>query len=44
MLADKTPVDELLGLLAYLPLAIVQAAAFINSNSIAISECVSLFK
>lgn len=34
---------ELLRLLAYLPLAIVQAAAFINSNDVSISQYVSLF-
>lgn len=44
LLADKKAVDELLGLLTYLPLAIVQAVAFINSNGIRISEYVSLFK
>jgi hypothetical protein len=44
LLADETAVDELLGLLTYLPLAIVQAVAFINSNLIPVSEYVSLFR
>ena len=44
LLEDEKAVDELLGLLAYLPLAIVQAAAFINSNGVSISEYISLFR
>jgi tetratricopeptide (TPR) repeat protein len=44
LLEDETAVDELLGLLAYLPLAIVQATAFINSNGIAIADYISLFR
>jgi hypothetical protein len=34
LLEDEAGIDELLGLLAHLPLAIVQATAFINSNEI----------
>jgi tetratricopeptide (TPR) repeat protein len=41
-LNNKTAVDELLESLAYLPLAIVQAAAFININFITVSEYMSL--
>jgi tetratricopeptide (TPR) repeat protein len=44
LLQDERAVDELLGLLAYLPLAIVQAAAFINSNEVSIAEYISLFR
>jgi tetratricopeptide (TPR) repeat protein len=44
LLEDEAAVDELLGLLAYLPLAIVQATAFINSNEISISDYISLFR
>jgi tetratricopeptide (TPR) repeat protein len=43
LLNDETAVDELLGILTYLPLAIVQAAAFINSNNISVSGYISLF-
>lgn len=44
LLEDEEAVDELLRLLAHLPLAIVQAAAFINSNETSISEYVSLLR
>ncbi|KAF2826698.1 kinesin light chain 1 [Ophiobolus disseminans] len=37
-------VDKLLSILTYLPLAIVQAAAFINNNNISIPDYVSLFE
>ena len=37
-------IDQLLKLLERLPLAIIQAAAFINSNNISISEYLSLFR
>jgi hypothetical protein len=40
---DKATV-RLLNLLAYLPLAIVQAAAFINANEISISLYIALYK
>jgi tetratricopeptide (TPR) repeat protein len=43
-LLDETAVDELLGILTYLPLAIVQAAAFINNNDISVSGYISLFR
>lgn len=43
-LEDEAAVDELLSLLAYLPLAIVQATAFINSNGISIADYTSLFR
>ncbi|KAK7177943.1 hypothetical protein PSPO01_16006 [Paraphaeosphaeria sporulosa] len=41
---DQKAVDKLLESLAYLPLAIVQAAAFINNNDISVSGYVSLFQ
>jgi hypothetical protein len=44
LLDNLQAVDELLGLLSNLPLAIVQAAAFINSNQIPISEYNSLLR
>ncbi|KAF2818138.1 kinesin light chain 1 [Ophiobolus disseminans] len=44
LLNDLIAIDQLLSILAYLPLAIVQAAAFINNNETSISEYVSLFK
>ena len=44
LLEDEAAVDELLGLLAHLPLAIVQATAFIDSNGTSIAEYVSLFR
>ena len=44
LLDDQSSTNELLELLTYLPLAIVQAVAFINSNQVSISVYVSLFK
>ena len=44
LLDDAKSVDELLGLLAYLPLAIVQAASFINSNEVSVAKYIALFK
>ncbi|KAF2187411.1 kinesin light chain 1 [Zopfia rhizophila CBS 207.26] len=44
LLADKVAVDELLKSLTGLPLAIVQATAFINKNDISISDYVSLWQ
>ena len=44
LLDDLVAVDQLLSILTYLPLAIVQAAAFINTNNISVSEYVSLFQ
>ncbi|KAF2436355.1 HET-domain-containing protein, partial [Tothia fuscella] len=44
LLSDDQSVDRLLQLLAYLPLAIVQAAAFINSNDTSVSEYILLFR
>lgn len=44
LLDNQTTANELLEALTYLPLAIVQAAAFINSNNISVSEYVSLFR
>ena len=44
ILEEEEAINELLGLLAYLPLAIVQAAAFINSNGISVSDYIELFK
>jgi hypothetical protein len=44
LLKDKAAVDELLGLLAYLPLAIVQATSFINRNAVSIIDYISLFR
>lgn len=44
LLRDEMAVSELLKLLEYLPLAIVQAAAFIRKNSISASEYVSFMK
>jgi tetratricopeptide (TPR) repeat protein len=44
LLNGETAVDELLETLTYLPLAIVQAAAFINNNHITVSEYRSLFR
>jgi tetratricopeptide (TPR) repeat protein len=43
-LDDETAVDELLVLLTYLPLAIVQAAAFMNTNDMSVREYISLFR
>ncbi|KAF2830016.1 hypothetical protein CC86DRAFT_444052 [Ophiobolus disseminans] len=41
LLDDKTAVEKLLEILTYLPLAIVQAAAFINNNDISVSSTVA---
>jgi tetratricopeptide (TPR) repeat protein len=44
LLDDPLAIEQLLSILACLPLAIVQAAAFINSNQIPASEYVTLFE
>jgi tetratricopeptide (TPR) repeat protein len=44
LMDDERAVKELLDSLAYLPLAIVQAAAFINNNDISVSGYISLFR
>ncbi|KAF2628861.1 kinesin light chain 1 [Macroventuria anomochaeta] len=44
LLDDETAVDELLETLTCLPLAIVQAAAFINNNDVSVSGYISLFR
>ncbi|CAI6336997.1 unnamed protein product [Periconia digitata] len=44
LLGDGEAVDQLLESLEYLPLAVVQAAAFINSNNVLVSEYLSLFR
>jgi tetratricopeptide (TPR) repeat protein len=44
LLNEEIAVDELLETLTYLPLAIVQAAAFMNNNHITVSEYRSLFQ
>jgi tetratricopeptide (TPR) repeat protein len=44
LLADGRAVDDLLEILTYLPLAVVQAAAFINNNDISIAAYVSLIR
>jgi hypothetical protein len=44
LLNDKTAANELLEKLTYLPLAFVQAAAFINNNDIFVSRYISLFR
>jgi tetratricopeptide (TPR) repeat protein len=44
LLDNETAVNELLERLTYLPLAIVQAAAFINNNDISVSGYISLFQ
>jgi tetratricopeptide (TPR) repeat protein len=44
LLDNTLAIEQLLSILAYLPLAIVQAAAFLNSNQISASEYVSLFE
>lgn len=44
LLHDGKATNELLELLTFLPLAIVQAVAFINSNQVSIADYVSLFK
>jgi tetratricopeptide (TPR) repeat protein len=42
--AEEDAKTDLVRLLAYLPLAIVQAAAFISSDEISVSEYIALFK
>lgn len=42
--SEELAVDELLGILACLPLAIVQVAAFINNNDISVPGYISLFR
>jgi tetratricopeptide (TPR) repeat protein len=44
LLRDETAVEDLLEMLAYLPLAITQVAAFISNNDISVPEYVSLFQ
>jgi tetratricopeptide (TPR) repeat protein len=44
LLDNPVAVDQLLSILACLPLAIVQAAAFINNNETSVSDYVSLFE
>ncbi|ETN44091.1 uncharacterized protein HMPREF1541_10956 [Cyphellophora europaea CBS 101466] len=44
LLNDGKAVDELLSLLEYLPLAIVQAAAFMDTNDVSVSKYVSLLQ
>ncbi|KZZ95532.1 Tetratricopeptide-like helical [Moelleriella libera RCEF 2490] len=44
LLDDETAASQLLESLAYLPLAVIQAAAFINSNDVTVSEYVSLLQ
>jgi hypothetical protein len=44
ILNDGAAINELLAILESLPLAIVQAAAFINNNSITVAHYVSLFR
>jgi tetratricopeptide (TPR) repeat protein len=44
LLDDLLAIEQLLSILAYLPLAIVQAAAFMNSNETPVSDYVSLFE
>lgn len=44
LIADDNAVDDLLKLLTYLPLAIVQAVAFINSNDMSVPDYNLLFK
>jgi tetratricopeptide (TPR) repeat protein len=43
-LTDKRATDELIKLLTFLPLAIVQAAAFINANDISILEYMEMYE
>ncbi|KAF4447039.1 hypothetical protein FALBO_16995, partial [Fusarium albosuccineum] len=43
-LSDDQATDDLLALLTYLPLAITQAAAYLNENQISIVEYLDLFK
>ena len=44
LLNDENATNKLLELLTCLPLAVVQAVAFINSNQVSISDYVSLFQ
>ena len=44
LLGEDEAVTQLLELLTYLPLAIVQAAAYINENDISITEYIALYK
>ena len=44
LLDDQAAFDELLEALSYLPLAIVQAAAFMNNNDMSVSDYVALFR
>jgi tetratricopeptide (TPR) repeat protein len=44
LLHDKNAVNELLQILTYLPLAIVQAGAFMNNNDISVSGYISLVR
>jgi tetratricopeptide (TPR) repeat protein len=44
LLQDEIAVNELLEILTYLPLAIVQAAAFLSNNDISVSKYISLFR
>lgn len=44
LLDDRTAVQELLNMLTCLPLAIVQAAAFINNNDVSVRGYISLFR
>ncbi|KAH8799115.1 kinesin light chain 1 [Xylogone sp. PMI_703] len=44
LLHDKKALNQLLEIVAYLPLAIVQAAAFMNNNDISVSGYISLFR
>ena len=44
LLDDETAVDELLNILTCLPLAIVQAAAFINNNDVSVPTYISMFQ
>lgn len=44
LLNDEVALDELLVLLTNLPLAIVQAAAFMNNNDMSVRDYISLFR
>jgi tetratricopeptide (TPR) repeat protein len=44
LLNNDTAVDELLEMLTYLPLAVVQAAAFMNSNNVSVTSYILLFQ
>ncbi|SCO80897.1 uncharacterized protein FRV6_05110 [Fusarium oxysporum] len=43
-LSDKQVIDHLLALLTHLPLAITQAAAYLNENQISLTEYLQLFE